>query len=450
MVEAGEGRRFSLLRSIRSRFFLGITAILLPLATLVVVSYFFLAGSMRSLDAVVIHLFDDLQVISELQRQIRQIPEIHRREASEPNISVEPLTMLVRDLDTLFENALATSTANANDKESLQDAYNAWQDLRIVLMEPLDEGSVVERQAIVDGHAFVMLRNIMIFEASVHNAIRSDLYNTLQGQKDAQLIMAALAFFSLLVTCVTGALLYLAIFEPLRKMRVSTERIMTGDMEHRVETADTGELGRLAESFNAMTGMLVTNETNIRLHTIHDSLTGLINRREFRVRFDTELERARRYSQPFALLMVDADGFSNVNETYGHVAGDEALRVIAVTLSRGLRPMDIVARFDNDEFSIIMPDIGADDALATAERLRGLINKQEFVIANGTKPIRLTISIGLVLYPDDGDEIEILMSRVNEALMQAKQAGGNQVSVPVSSTLRNHNDAAKKSQANRQ
>jgi diguanylate cyclase (GGDEF)-like protein len=449
MVEAGEGRRFSLLRSIRSRFFLGITAILLPLTVLVVVSYFFLAGSMRSLDAVVIHLFDDLQVISELQRQIRQIPEIYRREANSPNTSIEPLTMLVRDLDMLFDNALSTSTANINDKESLQDAYASWQDLRMVLKEPLSDDSADEQQAIVDTHAFAMLRNIMIFEASVHNTIRSDLYNTLQGQKDSQLIMAALAFFSLLVTCITGALLYLAIFEPLRKMRVSTERIMTGDMEHRVETADTGELGRLAESFNAMTGMLVTNETNIRLHTIHDSLTGLINRREFRVRFDTELERARRYSQPFALLMVDADGFGNVNETYGHVAGDEALRVIAVTLSRGLRPMDIVARFDNDEFSIIMPDIGADDALATAERLRRLINKQEFVIANGTKPIRLTVSIGLVLYPDDGDEIEILMSRVNEALMQAKQAGGNQVSVPVSSTLRNNTDAAKKSQANR-
>ncbi len=427
MVEHEHTRPFGMMGSMRNRYFLGVGVVLVPLATLVVISYFFLANSLRSLDGVIIHLFDDLQIMAELQRQTRQIPEIYRQERTSVDGPNEAVTMLVRDVDSLFSNVMVSSTANANDKESLNNAHLTWLSLRGALLSPAMNQSESKPSANIDTLTFAMLRHIMIFEASVYNTIRTDLYNTLQGRKDTQLVITALAFFSLLVAVTSGVLLYRSMFDPLRRMRMSTERIMAGDLEHRVETGDTGELGRLAESFNAMTGMLLSNQTRIRMHTIHDSLTGLINRREFKTRFGTELERALRYSQPFALLMVDVDDFSEINEKYGHVAGDEALRVVAVTLSREVRPMDIVARFDDDEFAVIMPDIGTDDALSSAERLREHISKQEFVIANGTKPVKFTVSIGLVLFPDDGDEIELLMSRVNVALAEAKVTGGNVV-----------------------
>lgn len=416
-------RRHRLLSSLRLRVVLAITAMLIPLAVLAGLGYVYFVNSLRTLDGAVESLFDDLHVVTELQYQLRRVPVLHRRLQLDPTPEAgAALALLAADVDTLFDQSRATGLARLHGRAGLEQAAATWASLRPRL-EPDAATSPGDVTAAVD----TVLRQLGEFESTVHKATRTGLYRALQNHKDAVLVIAAVAFFGFLFALTAGGLLYLAVFEPLRRLRRGAERIMSGELDHRVESADPGELGRLADGYNCMAGMLRSSQNTVQLHTIHDSLTGLINRREFKARFDTELERARRYAQPFALLMVDVDGLGRLNEELGHLAGDEALRILAVTLSRLVRPVDIVARFGNDEFVIVMPDIGVDDALATAHRLRRHIAGQGLILASGMPARRITVSIGLAVYPDDGDAVEPLVACAAAALDEAKALGGDTV-----------------------
>ncbi len=144
-----------------------------------------------------------------------------------------------------------------------------------------------------------------------------------------------------------------------------------------------------------------------------DSLTELYNHRYFRELFAREIAQAGRYSYEVALLMIDIDNFKKYNDTYGHLAGDQALKLIARTLRRSTRASDIVARYGGEEFVIVMPHTSKQNAAIAAERLRGLIEKAQ------PEPW-LTLSIGVASYPLDGKDDEQIISCADQALYEAK------------------------------
>lgn len=418
-----------LFRSLRGRFLFGALTALAPLIVLAIISYGSFMRSLDSLDSVVEQLFVNFNAVSELHHQLQRIPPAWQT-ASDAEFDVHegPLFGAIRDIDMLFDDVMMSSLAMSYRQYGLEDAVQEWQALR----ERMFAGRQADTPSTESDIAQSLKRiedAIGRFQSTVHSETRSSLYNSLQERKDSILLIAATSFFGLLLSLTAIVLMYLAIFDPMRKIRKSAEQILAGDLTHRVENRDTGELGRIAEAFNCMAGMIKSNQTSINLHTIHDALTGLINRREFKVRLSTELERARRYSKPFALMMVDIDNFTLVNESWGHVSGDEALRIVAVTLSREVRPVDTVVRYGNDDFVIILPEIGVDDALNTGERLRQCIEDHEITLLRGSKPMHLTVSIGISIYPDDGESIEDLLENVTASLENAKNLGGNQVAV---------------------
>ncbi len=156
-----------------------------------------------------------------------------------------------------------------------------------------------------------------------------------------------------------------------------------------------------------------------------DSLTGTLNRREFAVRANLELERYRRTGKPFAFLIMDLDFFKQVNDTYGHTAGDEALRSLAETCRKTIRPYDILGRFGGEEFVILMPDTTAAGARSLAERLRATVANTHVPTAAGT--VRLTVSIGCtVVRPEDS--LDDLLRRSDSALYESKNTGRDKVS----------------------
>ena len=157
-----------------------------------------------------------------------------------------------------------------------------------------------------------------------------------------------------------------------------------------------------------------------------DSLTGALNRREFAVRANQELERYKRTGKPFAFLIMDLDFFKRVNDTYGHTAGDEALRSLAETCRRTIRPYDILGRFGGEEFVIVFPDTDLDGLRSLAERLRLAVENTPVPTAAGGE-IRLTVSIGCtVVRPDDS--LDDLLRRSDTALYESKNTGRNKVS----------------------
>ena len=155
----------------------------------------------------------------------------------------------------------------------------------------------------------------------------------------------------------------------------------------------------------------------LQINAATDPLTGLYNRRLFEEYFDKELNRARRYNQSLALVIMDLHRFKEVNDRYGHQKGDQALQIAASTLRKSLRTSDYAFRIGGDEFALLLPQSDPDQAGALGRRVRT-------VFESAIQPIQLDVSLGLdfgvAVHPEDGDQKEILIRVADERLYQQK------------------------------
>jgi diguanylate cyclase (GGDEF)-like protein/putative nucleotidyltransferase with HDIG domain len=158
-----------------------------------------------------------------------------------------------------------------------------------------------------------------------------------------------------------------------------------------------------------------------------DPKTGLFNARHFAAALEEELDRARRFNRPLSLLMIDLDLLRDINNSFGHLAGDAVLRGIATIFGRELRQYDVPARFGGEEFSILLPETVRETALEIAERVRRSVAESTFDVETSTEPIRATISIGVATFPEDGANANELIHRADVAVYRAKLQGRNRV-----------------------
>jgi len=156
---------------------------------------------------------------------------------------------------------------------------------------------------------------------------------------------------------------------------------------------------------------------------VRDPLTGLHNRLAYDERIMQEFARWKRYGQPMVLMMIDVDHFKNVNDTYGHKAGDKALVLIADQLRNYLRESDFLARFGGEEFVVLMPETDLESAVIAAEKLRAAVEECQFHYQN--TQVNITFSAGLAQLRKN-DNPESLFQRADEAMYRAKEAGRNQ------------------------
>ncbi|GAB1158160.1 MULTISPECIES: GGDEF domain-containing protein [Paenibacillus] len=180
----------------------------------------------------------------------------------------------------------------------------------------------------------------------------------------------------------------------------------------------------IAEFINKSNEMLFLLER--RASTDH--LTNLSNRRQFEKSLELQLERARENRQKLSLLVIDIDRFKKVNDTYGHSAGDAVLKQLGQLLIEHSRSADMVSRNGGEEFAILLLDCGNHQALAIAESIRQSVEKYLFALPDGTT-IRLTISIGVAVFPDHCDEQDDadFFEQADRALYEAKNTGRNRV-----------------------
>lgn len=197
---------------------------------------------------------------------------------------------------------------------------------------------------------------------------------------------------------------------------------------HDIEFADTVIRAAVAAIQRAQL-LETTRADKARLEALAttDSVTTLLNRRALVDRLTHEMERARRYATPLALLMVDLDHFKDINDTHGHLVGDEALREVARVLQGAVRNVDVVARYGGEEFAIVLPETSNEGAVAFAERVRERV--AEHLFANERLPsLRITVSVGVASVPAvDIESVEDFFARSDEALYRAKAGGRNQV-----------------------
>jgi diguanylate cyclase (GGDEF)-like protein/PAS domain S-box-containing protein len=170
-----------------------------------------------------------------------------------------------------------------------------------------------------------------------------------------------------------------------------------------------------------------TLQSQLREQAIRDALTNVFNRRYLEETLERELARAERESYPLCLIMMDLDFFKDVNDTYGHEAGDVVLKALAETVVRQSRHGDFVCRYGGEEFVLVMPNIGIETARQRAEELHRVVNSLN--ISYGRFNLTTTISMGVAAYPEHGKTKEEVLRAADRAMYIAKNTGRNRVVV---------------------
>lgn len=158
-----------------------------------------------------------------------------------------------------------------------------------------------------------------------------------------------------------------------------------------------------------------------------DRLTGLFNRAYFEDFLTAEVRRSRRYVRQFAVAMVDIDRFKNFNDSYGHAAGDRALRTVAETIQRGVRGSDLVARYGGEEMVLVMPETSLSAARRRMEAIRAEVASEGILIPKRDERVRVTVSAGVACWPSDGEDPDDLLHAADSRLFHAKALGRNRV-----------------------
>jgi len=174
---------------------------------------------------------------------------------------------------------------------------------------------------------------------------------------------------------------------------------------------------------------LALRQANERLRklAISDGLTGLYNHRYFQDRWRREVQLARRYDEPLSLMILDVDNFKNYNDTMGHPQGDVLLKEMAMLLLRSVREVDLVARYGGEEFVVVLPKSLRTDAVVLAERVRSLVGQHSFPHRDVQPGGRLTVSIGVASFPQDGEDAGQVIVAADKALYRAKEGGRDKV-----------------------
>ncbi|MHB0884407.1 MAG: GGDEF domain-containing protein [Bacillota bacterium] len=228
--------------------------------------------------------------------------------------------------------------------------------------------------------------------------------------------------------------------EPADRLLKVLRRVAKGDLPEPLRLEGPDDFGGLVAGFNELVESLrerdrlsgdlhrrLEGELNVALaESMTDGLTGVYNRRFFRVRLAEEVARALRYNHPLSLIVVDIDRFSSVNRERGRESGDRTLAEVALVLKAGIRACDIVARCGGEEFALILPETDTAGAHFLARRLRQKV-ADHAVWADGRTVPPITASLGIACFPQDCRTADEMFERAWRAVLYAKEMGRNQV-----------------------
>jgi diguanylate cyclase (GGDEF)-like protein len=263
-------------------------------------------------------------------------------------------------------------------------------------------------------------------------------YDTLMEEawRVATLTSLAALFLLGLGVLLAGNVIH-SILQPLQRLRQGVRAISAGYFDVRVQVDTRDELGHLADAFNGMAKELeeshsaLQNEIHkqkaaaqrIEYLAYNDQLTALPNRTMFSVALNQALHEAQRHARRFALLFVDLDRFKHINDTLGHATGDALLKDVALRLGEALRAGDMVARLGGDEFVVLIKDLQNEKHVEiVAEKILAAI---AVPLQFSGHELRVTCSVGVSIYPGDGEDAQTLMKNADIAMYQAKEKGRN-------------------------
>ena len=234
--------------------------------------------------------------------------------------------------------------------------------------------------------------------------------------------------FTVFIISIFIIIFSLKLLHPLELLIEGIKKITAGDLSFTIKNVSNDEIGVVVDAFNHMTQKRKHVEEALEELAIRDGLTGLYNHKFFYTSLEKEIARDDRYHNTVSLLLIDIDHFKNVNDTYGHRAGDTILRELSQRLMTRARSTDYVCRYGGEEIAVILIETNITEAKAIAEELRILIEKEPFLIED-ERYVSITVSIGVSAYSKDAKDASMMVSNADNALYRAKENGRNQVCV---------------------
>jgi len=276
-----------------------------------------------------------------------------------------------------------------------------------------------------------------------HVVLVMDLKPLATRHKDLMIWSVGLTVFVLLLSGVISLFMADSVTGPMVSISRMVDSIGKGVFHLRLDVSEAGPLKRLAAGVNEMADRIdalkedlqsqvaaATEELRQQKEAAEqlvrvDALTGVGSRRAFTERAELEMQRALRYQQPLCVVMIDLDRFKRINDNHGHAVGDSALVTFARAIQGQVREVDMVGRLGGEEFSVLLPGIGAEEAVQVAERMRVAVESRELLV--GGLPLRFTASFGVAEF--DGIQLNLagLLARADAALYHAKRTGRNKV-----------------------
>ena len=214
-------------------------------------------------------------------------------------------------------------------------------------------------------------------------------------------------------------------------LRALSDNVQVGSLS--IGRADREFSSEERDVFLYLLGQTSVSIENISTHekvseqAVTDELTGLPNNRAFRETIDREASRAERFGHELSLIILDVDNFKAVNDTYGHLQGDEVLRLIGRILQEEPRAIDEPARYGGEEFVVALPETGTQGAVELAERIRERLEEEEIPLLDGSGKLKVTASFGTATLPLSATTVRQLFAAADDALYEAKRAGKNRV-----------------------
>jgi len=371
------------------------------------------------------------------------------------------------DLEALFTEAghAVQIEEQRTYSEGVQASWQAYRAIQEQALGLVSAGSPVQAQVLLatqEDAAFADTGRDLQALISFNETLLPSLHDAATVQVQKLLISTLLAGLGVLLGIgLVGWLVSSTLVRRLQRLRSAAQAIAGGQVDVRLDAGGRDEIAEVSVATNAMVDTLVElleetrqqrdelakgeelkclhealqeeqealKEANARLTALAttDMLTDLPNHRALQSQMEQECERARRFGHPLSLLFFDGDRFKQVNDTYGHATGDVVLRELGECARRILRAGDTVGRFGGEEFLVLLPETGEQEALVVAERLRSAVAAYPLAAREVEGGIAVTVSIGVASYPTDGTTGSSVREQADQAMYWAKRLGRNQV-----------------------
>ncbi len=421
--------------SLRTRFVLGLGAVLLPfLAAAAAGQFYLLPRLIGPLDEIVHEFTEKLEPVTRLETVLLMAASPLKHYMIHGNaVEAKRFAQLRQRVERAFQRVSPERFTLEEERVLIRTARAEW-------LQALSLGERLLRLPDPVGNA-AAARDLEQFDAHIERAVSAldeahDHFHRVLDRNREQASTARtralwVTFAAFVVAAAAslfaGVALARSVTDPVDTLRQGAARLAEGKLSHRVAIHRHDELGELAATFNAMAEKLEKNEAALRELATRDGLSGLYNHRTFYVLIENEFARAQRFKRPVSLLLLlDIDHFKRVNDTHGHQAGDAVIKELGELLGREVRAIDSVCRYGGEEITVILPETDLEAAASFAERLRAAVQAQPFDVGAGA-PLRMTVSIGVASWPAQADNVQALVAAADAAMYVAKQRGRNLV-----------------------